>query len=103
MLDGVHAGAQGGVDAFPSRRVRGHATAESLCLVDDGLELFLGPVRPAAEASILADVRIAVGVELDPVGAVLYLLAHGASQVVGAVDELRAGWNLDLPGIAGQR
>src|SRR5574338_813241 len=102
MLDRLDACAQGGVDAFPATRVRRHRTTEATRLIDDRLELLVGPVRPAVERAVVADVCVAVSVDLDPVRAELHLLADGASQIVRAIDELRARRNFDFPRVPGQ-
>ena len=77
--------------------MRGDRAAKATRLVDDRLELLIGPVRPAMQFAIVADVDVAICVDLDPVGAELHLLANGATKIVRAVDKLRTRRHLDLP------
>src|SRR6185503_20109626 len=100
---GVDAGVEHGEDALAGHGVGGHPVPDAVGLVHQGLRLLVGEVGPGVERAVLARVVAAVGVELDPVGPVLHLLAHGLADGVGAVHDLHAFGHAQLPGVPAQR
>ena len=82
--------------------VGGDPAVEPVGLAHDRPHLLLREVDLAAELAAL-QVILAVAVELDPVGAVLDLLADRLADLVGAVDDLHALGHLQLPRVAQQR
>ena len=102
MLDRVHPSFEGGDDAVAPHGMGGHAPIQAMGLVDDRLDLLGSEIHLAAQLAVL-HVVIAVGVELDPVGPMFDLLAHGLANLVRAVHDLDSFRDLELPRITEQR
>ena len=106
VLDAVDLRGERRIDAVPCHGVRRDLATEAVGLVDHCLQLGAGEVHPGPQGpfGIVRLVVLAIGIELDPVGAVLHLLADGFSDGVGAVHDLHAFRQvLQLPGVAEQR
>ncbi len=90
MLDGVDAGFDRIVDAMQGHGVRCDFMVLAVRLIDDGVEFIRREGRDVVEHPIGPHEITAVGIDLDPVGAVADLLAHCLACVVGAVNDLHA-------------
>ena len=99
MLDRVHAASERRLDAFASHGVSGHFVSEPVSFVNQGVHLLVGEVHPRVQRAV-SQIISAIGIVLDPIGAVLDLFAHGFANVVGAVYDLNALGNFQLPRIA---
>ena len=105
MLDAVDVRGQGRVDPVPPHRVGGDFLADAVGLTDQRLQLGRAEIHARAQRPprVVGFVIFAIGIELDPVGAVLRFLAHRLADLVGPVDDLHAFGHLDLPRISEQR
>src|SRR5438874_8056052 len=103
MLDRVDAGPQGCRDAVRADGVRRDRTSDPMRLIDDCLRFGVREVDPAVQHAVGGEVVAPVAVILEPVGAVLHLLAHREPRVVDAVHRLHAVGQLELPVVGGDR
>ena len=103
MLDRVDAGPQGCRDAVRADGVRRDRTSDPMRLIDDRLRFGVREVDPAVQHAVGGEVVAPVAVILEPVGAVLHLLAHREPRVVDAVHRLHAVGQLELPVVGGDR
>jgi len=78
---------------FPPRAMR---------LIDDGAHLVDREIGQAPDRAVGVRVIATIGVDLDPVGAVVDLVAHGLPATIGAVTHLDTPWHVQLPGVARQ-
>src|SRR5262249_61678957 len=83
--------------------MRSNFVALAMGFVDDGAQLVHGKCGDVVEDAIVADLVGAVGVDLDPVGAVHDLLANGLAGFVGAIDNLHAVRDRHIGCIAQER
>ena len=85
MLDGVDAGADGGLDAGRAVGVGGDLHARHVRLVGDGLHLLVGQLLWPGLVAAREDA--AGRADLDHLRAVLALAAHLLRPLLGAVDD----------------
>src|SRR5439155_18610649 len=96
MLNGVTTAIQGSLQARPVIGVAGDLAAPSVRLVHDGLELLDRQGGLRNERTLLIDPRPVRHVHLDPVRAVIQLLARRLARLDGAIDQLRPLRHLEL-------
>src|SRR5436853_37674 len=81
MLDRVAAAVEGAVQPLAAVRVAGHLALLSVRLVDDRAQLLDRERRLRDEVAGLVEPRAVRHVDLDPVGAVVDLLARGLARL----------------------
>ena len=73
------------VHALQRHRVRRDLVALTMCLVHYRPQLVERESRDIVERPVRLDLVAAVGIDLDPIGSMIDLLAHRAARVIGAV------------------
>ena len=90
VLDRVDAGEERVLDSRTSHRVRGDLVPQPVRFIDDGFHLLERECRSARQRAVLLHEVRAIGVDLDPVGAVRELLANRFASALDAIHNLHA-------------
>src|SRR6266481_3325582 len=80
--------------AIPSLPIAWAATFLPMRFVHDGLCFFIGEIHHRVQHPVAFKMVAAVGVILDPIGAVHRLFADGLARAVGSIHVLHTGRNL---------
>ena len=100
MLNGVAPAIQGALQADAVIGVTGNVAAPAMCLINDRPEFFHRQRRLRHQRALLIDPGAVRHVHLDPVGAVIKLLAGRLARFNRPVDQLRSLGHEDLRRVA---
>src|ERR1051326_6667939 len=103
VLDRVAAAVERAMQPLAAGRVARPLVLPRVRLVDDRAQLLDRERRLRHEIALLVEPRAVRHVDLDPVGAVVELLARGLARLDRAVDDLHALRHLDLRRVALER
>ena len=93
VLDRIHAGEDGAFHPLGAVGVDCHLQPVFVGRLDDRLDLLAGHLR--ALGTVAQAEHAARGHDLDHIGAVLHVVAHGGARTVGAVENFRLGKQAD--------
>jgi hypothetical protein len=96
VLDGIASALERAMQPFAAVRVTGNFFLPAMGLIDDGLQLLDGQRRLRNEVALLVDPRAMGHVDLEPIGAVIELLAGRLARLDRTVDQLRPFRHFDL-------
>src|SRR5215475_3710327 len=78
--------------------MRGHAVVLTVCFVDDGAQLVRGERWDRVE-DVVTNPATAVGIDLDPIGAMRKLFPHCLARTLDPIYRLHSNRYRDIPGI----
>src|SRR6185312_1507 len=103
MLDGIAAAVERALESDPVIGMACYALAPAVSLIDDGLQLFDRERRLRNEIAFVVHPGTMRHVHLDPIGAVVELLARSLARLDWTINELSAFGNGDLGRVALKR
>src|SRR5690242_21242569 len=96
MLDGINAGVDAIPQTFATEGVTRSFFSMAVSFVDNGIDLFLRKRRFAPQGPVRFELIVRGGVEFDPVGSVVNLLADSLACRPRAVNRLIVPGESDL-------